>query len=313
MPQKKVGRAVMSVADVLMAKVLMQTVALCEADDMGMAMTTRIALVCPGKPIRPQRADAVRELAAREYPDVELAFHEQCFAQSGHFAGDDATRLAAFLECANDPAVDAVWFAMGGYGSNRIAREAIAGLGPAARDKDYVGYSDCGTLLGALYRNSIGRPAHGPLAGDIKREGGADAVRRVLDYLTGSDEGLEPTIGNEPVAAFNLMTLAMLTGTEFMPDLTGHVVMLEEIAEHHYAVDRLFYHVTENLRGVAGIRLGRISDVPENDRPFGTDEVEIAQYWCAKTGIPYLGRADIGHDSANRIVPFGLARSRPRS
>ncbi|HSG55753.1 MAG TPA: hypothetical protein VLA45_09865, partial [Paracoccaceae bacterium] len=86
-----------------------------------------------------------------------------------------------------------------------------------------------------------------------------------------------------------------------------HVVLVEEVAEHLYAVDRLFFHVTQHLRGVAGIRLGRVSDIPENDRPFGLSEEDIARYWCAKAGIAYLGRADIGHDAANRIVPFGLA------
>jgi len=58
---------------------------------------------------------------------------------------------------------------------------------------------------------------------------------------------------------------------------------------------------------VAGIRLGEVSDVPENDRPFGYDEEQIARYWCKKTGIACLGRAEIGHSAANRIVPFGLA------
>lgn len=276
-------------------------------------MTLRIALVCPGKPMRRERADAVLELAAREYPQCALHFHEQCFAEAGHFAGDDETRLAAFLECANDPGVDAVWFAMGGYGSNRIAREAIAGLGEAAKSKTFLGYSDCGTLLGAFYRHGVGRSVHGPLAGDIRRDGGDDAVRRVLDFFAGSSQGFEPHIGGEPVVAFNLMTLAMLTGTEFMPDLTGHVVMVEEVAEHLYAIDRLFYHVTQNLRGIAGLRLGRISEVPENDRDFGANEEEIARYWCEQAGIPYLGRADIGHDGANRLVPFGLARGALRS
>ena len=270
--------------------------------------TTRIALCCPGKPIRRERADRLLELATQEFPEVELRFHPQCFLHDGHFAGDDATRLAGFLDCANDPDIDSVWFAMGGYGSNRIAADAMAGLDHAAGRKAYVGYSDTGTLLGALYRHGIGRPVHGPLAGDIKREGGEDAVRRVLRYLAGEDVPLEAGIDGRPVAAFNLMTLAMLVGTDFMPDLTGHVVLVEEVAEHLYAVDRLFFHVTQHLRGVAGIRLGRISDVPENDRPFGASEVEIAQFWCEKSGIEYLGRADIGHDAANAIVPFGLAR-----
>jgi muramoyltetrapeptide carboxypeptidase len=105
----------------------------------------------------------------------------------------------------------------------------------------------------------------------------------------------------------------MLCGTELMPDLTGHVVMVEEVAEHLYAVDRLFFHVTANLRTIAGLRLGRVSEVPDNDRPFGFDAEQIARYWCERTGIPYLGRADIGHDAANKIVPFGLASRAPRS
>ncbi|MGN6499485.1 MAG: LD-carboxypeptidase [Tsuneonella sp.] len=274
---------------------------------------TRIALCAPGKPLQRDRAARVEALARAEFPQVNLNFHEQCFAVEGHFAGDDATRLAAFLDCANDPAVDAVWFAMGGYGANRIAADAIAQLGPAARSKTYIGYSDTGTLLGALYRSGIGRPVHGPLAGDIRRQGGEQAVRRVLRYLTGDSGGLEPSLDERPAVAFNLMTLAMLCGTDLMPDLTGHVVMVEEVAEHLYAVDRLLFHVTENLKGIAGLRLGRVSEVPENDRPFGFDEEQIARHWCKRAGIAYLGRADIGHDAANKIVPFGLASGAARS
>ena len=267
-------------------------------------MTTRIALVCPGKPIRRDRADRVLALADAEFPDVELRFSDQCFIETGHFAGDDATRLQAFVGAANDREIDAVWFAMGGYGANRIAQAAIEQLGEAAQAKTYLGYSDTGFLLGALYRNGIGTPVHGPLAGDIRREGGKEAARRVLRFLSGK-EPRSPLPDDAPTVAFNLMTLAMLVGTDLMPDLSGHVVMVEEVAEHLYAIDRLFFHVTQHLRGCAGIRLGRITEVPENDRPFGYDEVEIAQYWCERSGIAYLGRADIGHDADNAIVPFG--------
>lgn len=269
-------------------------------------MTIRIALTCPGKPIRKDRADKVLALAASEFPEVELAFHPQCFVETGHFAGDDGMRRSAFLEAANDPDVDAVWFAMGGYGACRIAADAVAGLDENAQGKTFLGYSDAGTILGVLYKHGIGQPVHGPLAGDIRRDGGEDAIRRVLRYLSGQAVSIEPPILDDcPMVAFNLMTLAMLCGTDLMPDLTDHVVLVEEVSEHLYAVDRLFFHVTQHLRGAAGIALGRISDIPENDRPFGFTEEEIARYWCAKSGIPYLGRANIGHDAANAIVPFG--------
>jgi muramoyltetrapeptide carboxypeptidase len=59
------------------------------------------------------------------------------------------------------------------------------------------------------------------------------------------------------------------------------------------------------LRKLSGLRLGRCSDIPANDPAFEKTEVEVAQYWCKRTGIPFLGRADIGHDVENKVVPFG--------
>lgn len=272
-----------------------------------------IAICAPGTPITRDCARTVAEQAGREFPELELSFHEQCFVEEGHFAGSDAVRLAALLDCANDAAVDAVWLAKGGYGTNRIAAEAVARMNPTARDKLFVGYSDGGYLLAALYRARIGRPVHAPMVVDVRREGGEAAVRRVLSFLSGGSDGLEPSMGEQPSVAFNLTTLAMLAGTELMPDLTGHVVMVEEVGEHLYAVDRLFFHLMPHLRGIAGLRVGRVSQVPENDRPFGINAEGIARFWCERAGISFLGAADIGHDAANRIVPFGLAGSGERS
>jgi len=272
---------------------------------------SRIAICAPSTPITRDVAQRVTAIAA-DYP-VELHFHEQCFVEDGHFAGDDKLRLAALLACANDPAFDAVWFAKGGYGANRIAAQAIAELGDAARKKTFLGYSDCGYLLAGLCRARIGYPVHGPMPVDVRREGGEAAVRRALGWLSGDATGLEPSLDARPAAAFNLMTLAMLCGTELMPVLSGHVVMVEEVAEHLYAIDRLFFHVTQHLRGIAGLRLGRTTAVPENDRPFGSTAEDIARDWCERAGIPFLGPADIGHDAGNKIVPFGLARTPGRS
>jgi muramoyltetrapeptide carboxypeptidase len=76
-----------------------------------------------------------------------------------------------------------------------------------------------------------------------------------------------------------------------------------------YRIDRALFHVTSNpgIRRVEGIRLGRISDIPPNDPDFGQSEEDVTRHWCAVAGIPYLGRADIGHDSDNKVVPFGPA------
>jgi muramoyltetrapeptide carboxypeptidase len=263
---------------------------------------TRIGIVAPASRLTREIADAVAPLAG----DAELVFHPQCFLSDGHFAGSDQERAKAFLEIANDPAFDAVWFARGGYGSGRIA-EAVAGeLASSARTKTYLGYSDLGYMLAALYKQGC-RVAHGPMPADIGREGGAAAVRRALDYLTRrAPEALEPH-AKTPSAAFNLTVLSHLLGTAIAPDLSGLVLMVEDVSEHHYRIDRALQHLTasEAVRRAAGLRLGRMSDIPPNDPDFGMGEEAIARHWCAVSGIAYLGRADIGHDADNKVVPFG--------
>jgi muramoyltetrapeptide carboxypeptidase len=252
-------------------------------------------------------------LAAGHFPSVELHVHPQCYLADGHFAGSDAARAAAFLEIANDATFDALWFGRGGYGSGRIAERALPQLGEAARAKTYLGYSDAGVLLAGLYAQGFPGVVHGPMPADINREGGEAAVLRALSYLADRSPGaLEPSVRpSDKVAAFNLMTFSQLIGTPLQPDLAGHVLMLEEVSEYMYRIDRSLFHVTSNpaVRRVAGIRLGRCSAVPANDPDFGRTEVEVLRHWCEMSGIPYLGRADIGHDIDNKIVPFGAAKT----
>ena len=269
----------------------------------------RIAVVAPSSRFSEQAADRVRTLAAAEFPEAELYFHPQCFLANNHFAGSDKDRADAFVEVANDPEVDAVWFARGGYGACRIAEAAIARLGSAAGDKSYLGYSDGGYLLAGLYRLGFAHLAHGPVAQDILRDDGDGAATRALAWLTRqSPETLEPSLEDGAVhAAFNITVLGLLLGTPLQPDLSGHVVLLEEVSEHMYRTDRAMFHLTSNpaIKAVAGIRLGRCNDIVENDPDFGEDEESVVRFWCERAGIPFLGRADIGHDSCNRIVPFG--------
>ena len=128
-----------------------------------------VAICAPSAAFAKEDADRVLALALAEFPQVKLHFHPQCFLSEGHFAGPDAARRDALVECANDPAFDAVWFARGGYGAARIAEDALARFDNAAQDKLFLGYSDGGTLLGGLYRNGIGLPVHAPMPADIRQ------------------------------------------------------------------------------------------------------------------------------------------------
>jgi muramoyltetrapeptide carboxypeptidase len=273
----------------------------------------RVGIVAPGSRLEPSTAQRVTDLAAERHPELELTFHPQCHLSWGHFAGSDAARIAAFVEIANDASFDAVWFGRGGYGACRVAEAALPQLNDAARRKAYLGYSDAGVLLAGLYAQGFQDVAHGPMPADITRDGGDAAVARALAYLSHrAADTLEPSIAfSRKAVALNMMTFSQLIGTPLQPDLTDHVLMLEEVSEYMYRIDRTLFHITSNpaIRRVAGISLGRCSAIPPNDPDFGQTEVEIVQHWTRLSGIPYLGRADIGHDAANKIVPFGAPRA----
>jgi muramoyltetrapeptide carboxypeptidase len=284
-------------------------------------MTLRIAIIAPSCTLDPAIPERLIALASDCYGAAapELVFHPQCFETEGHFAGPDASRVAALVEVANDPAFDAVWCARGGYGACRVADTAIRQMGQVARTKLWMGYSDAGFLLAGLYARGIGRQAHGPMPADIKRDGGEAAIRRALDWFQNPEGaahepapggvGLSPPLTGKPAktAAFNLTVLSQLLGTPLQPDLSDHVLMIEEVSEYMYRIDRTMFHITANpaIRAVSGIRLGRMSDIPENDPDFAMTAEEVVRFWCDKAGIAFLGSADIGHDAQNKVVPFG--------
>ncbi|MFZ3351440.1 MAG: LD-carboxypeptidase [Xanthobacteraceae bacterium] len=271
----------------------------------------KIGVVAPASRMSPDVVTRVPALVERLYPErtPEIVFHPQCFASHGHFAGEDEARAQAFLDIANDASFDAVWFARGGYGTCRVVEQVMSRLTQASRRKAYVGYSDAGMLLAALYRAGFTAVAHGPVAQDILRDGGDAAVARALAWMIDrAPQTLEPSVdGTKKTAAFNMTVLSHLLGTPLEPNLDGHVLMLEEVGEAIYRIDRSLFHITSNagIRRVSGIMLGRCSNITPNEPDFGMNEEEVAKYWCRRAGIPWLGRADIGHDIHNKIVPFG--------
>lgn len=270
----------------------------------------RIGVVAPAKGITPEIATRAQGLAAVIAPEVDLVIHPQCFLSEGHFAGPDAARAAAFLEMANDPKIDALWFARGGYGSNRILHAVMPALGPAAQTKVWMGFSDIGFLLGALYAAKVGRPVHGPMVSDAMRGDGGACFARGLRWLVARDRaGLEPGLDQRPAAAFNLAILTSLIGTPWLPDLADHVLLVEEVSEPLYRVDRELFTMAHaaQLKGLAGVRLGHVTDIQPNTPPWGEPLETMIVRWCGEMGVPYLGRAEIGHDAGNHVVPFGLA------
>ena len=273
-----------------------------------MGSQMKIAVVAPSCSLDRTAAARVEAIAAAR-GDCALMIHPQCFLTAGHFAGPDEARLAALVEVMADPEIDAIWFARGGYGSNRIAEAALRASNGAGRGKTYLGYSDAGFLLAGLHKAGM-EVAHGPMPQDVLRDGGEAAVGRALDWMVQrSDSALETGLDG-PTMAFNLTVLSNLLGTPLEPDLAGVDLLIEEVSEQYYRIDRAMFHLTgsEAVRKVRRLRLGRVSDVIENKPNFQSEEEAIVRDWCMRSGIPFGGRADIGHDAANKVVPFPVIR-----
>src|SRR5207342_611374 len=116
---------------------------------------------------------------------------------------------------------------------------------------------------------------------------------------------LEPGLDG-PAMAFNLTVLSNLLGTPLEPDFSSVDLIIEDVGEHLYRIDRSMFHVTASpaIRKVRRIRLGRISDVLPNDPDFASDEESIVESWCKRSSIAFGGRADIGHDAVYCVVPL---------
>src|SRR4051795_9552860 len=164
----------------------------------------RIAVVAPSCTLKREAAAAVEAIVAGR-GDCELVIHPQCFLSDGHFAGPDEARLVALREVMADPSFDAVWFARGGYGSNRIAEAALADLPAAAKGKLYLGYSDAGFLLAGFHKAGLD-VAWGPMPQDALRadhglHDGEAAVERPLDWIVRLDRAaLDPALDGPAMA-----------------------------------------------------------------------------------------------------------------
>jgi muramoyltetrapeptide carboxypeptidase len=274
----------------------------------------RIGVVAPGRRLGEAAQAKLEALVAASGLPIELFIHPQCQLEEGHFAGPDQARLDAFVECANEPSLDAIWFARGGYGAARLLTGLEGRLKAPARNKVYLGYSDAGFLLSALFNAGCRFCAHGPLVGDIDRVGGNQTALRALRFLArqGKSELATGVEAYQPNLAFNLTILRSLLATQWEPQIDQPACLwLEDVGEYTYATDRSMFQLTNShwfKAYVANVRIGRFSLVPTNDVSFAISSEQSVAHWCAASGVDLLGACDIGHDVDNKIVPFGYLR-----
>lgn len=186
-------------------------------------------------------------------------------ARSGYLAGDDDARLADIEAMLADPTVKAVFCARGGYGSQRIvARLAAGALGRTP--KILMGYSDVTALLAAALAAGV-VAVHGPMVADDFARGLSPAARTHLERLLFDPgyrwrcevpEALRPGVACGRLVGGCLTVLATTVGTPWAVDTRGAILLLEDVNERSYRLDRLLLQLRQagKLDDVAGVVLG---------------------------------------------------------
>ncbi len=274
----------------------------------------RVAVVSPSGPVPDGPLDA--GVALLESWGLEVVLMDNARGAHEHFgylSAVDAARADDFARAWLDPAVAAVFAARGGYGAQRMVDlldwKALAAAGP----KVLVGFSDVTALHQAFAARLGMATVHGPVLTSLVS--GTEQSRAHLRALLFEPDALLELVP-EPVPALvpgsaegvlvggNLAMLAAEVGTASSSRAADSVVVLEDVGEDPYRLDRL---LTQLLRagwfdGVRGIVLGQFTDCGplEEVRAVMVDRL-------TPLGVPTLWGAPVGHGPQNLAVPLGVS------
>ncbi|MFF0838064.1 MULTISPECIES: LD-carboxypeptidase [unclassified Streptomyces] len=279
-----------------------------------LAPGARVAVVAPSGPVAEERLQAGLDVLRGWDLDPVVAPHVlDRHGELGYLAGADADRAADLQHAWCDPAVDAVLCARGGYGAQRMADlldwEAMRAAGP----KVFVGFSDI-TVLHQAFATRLGLVTlHGPAAAGvdfIKNARAQEHLRATLFApetvlaLAADRPALAPGRARGVTLGGCLSMLAGDLGTPLAhPGAGGGLLLLEDVGEQPYRVDRLLTQLRRSgwLDGVAGIGLGSWHDCG----PYGEVRAVLADR-LGGLGVPVLEEIGFGHCDGALTVPFGV-------
>lgn len=270
-----------------------------------------IGVVAPASPF--DRTKFVKGLKALEEMGLETVVPDSIGLEQGYLAGPDKHRADIIIEMFTNPAVKGIICARGGYGSLRILSkldyDAIC-----ANPKIFIGCSDITALLNTFYARCGMVSLHGPMvetlasASETTKQSLQDTLftDTLLTLIPERGRAIFPGQASGVMAGGNLTTLCHLVGTPFQPDFSGRILLLEDVGEAPYRIDRMLTQMKLSgcFEGVVGMVLGsfkRCGEADQVDRIF-TDIF-------SDTAIPILAGFTVGHDDPNLTVPIGLHAS----
>lgn len=267
-----------------------------------------IRVIAPSSPFD---ADAFEYGVARLRERYEVTFSNDIHARNGFLAGDDARRQRELEDAIDDPRVEVIVAARGGYGAMRVA-EQLDPARIAARPKWLVGLSDI-TALHALWARAGVASVHASMINALSSlsegafarwcaalEGAAPPPLQGLRVLQRAGGGVMGTL-----LGGNLSVLAAMIGTPLTPRFDGAILFLEDVGEAPYRVDRMLtqLRLSGALDGIAGILLGTFTRCDSAHDEISV--LNVLEERLTPLNIPILAGIPSGHNPEPLELPFG--------
>lgn len=275
-----------------------------------------IALVSPGSMADPAEiAEGRAVLEAQGFRAVPGANLDK---ELGYLAGTDEQRLDDLHAAYSDPQVRAVLCVRGGDGSTRLLDRLDYEL-IAANPKPLIGYSDITVLHAAILARCDLVGLHGPmLAADLATTNEA-SLAGLMTALTSTEplgelhnpsgttlEVMRPGVAEGRLVGGNLSLLQTLIGTPYMYDMAGSILVIEDVDEPIYRIDRVLTQLTSAglLQQCAGVVIGDFLDY-RGTKPVTLTLEQVWEHHFGTLEIPVVSGLECGHDYNKLTLPLG--------
>lgn len=280
----------------------------------SLAAGARVALVAPAGPLKIP-ADLDRAIANARAFGWEPIVGEHARSRHLYFAGADEERLADLNHALHDNSVDAVWCLRGGYGAMRLL-EGVDYDALRRRPKAVIGYSDITALHCAIATRANLASIHGPTARAkltpfSERSLRAAALRD--GEPCGDATGARTIVGGRArghLLGGNLTLLCALHGTPFEPNYEGAILVLEDVNEAAYRIERMLLQLRLSgaLQQCAAIAFGSFTNTKETeDKTLGGTRTvaEVLDEAARAAGVPAICGVPVGHITDQWSLPLG--------
>ena len=269
-----------------------------------------VAIVCTARKFFPEDAKPAIDLL--ESWGLKVKLGNTIGLNNCQLGGTDTERAADFQAQLDDENVKAIWCARGGYGTVRII-DSINFTKFKKHPKWIMGFSDVTVLHSQLNVERVASlhsimPFTVPNAPEEVKETLRKALfGETISYTIPSKSyDVKGTASGELVGG-NISILYSLLGSKSAIDTKDKILFIEDLDEYLYHIDRMMYNLKRNgyFENVKGIIVGSMTDMHDNEIPFGQNEVQIITEIAKENRIPIAFQFPAGHQSDNRTLIFG--------